>query len=134
MPPRSKPEWNVKLKIAKREKRGYQKTSVDGYWCKYIGGSDKNGNITIDRKDDGPEGITFQVSLKGRSNRKYSIKSGDLKSSSTDIAIASPSGNRLTITDSEATNNQEITYGVTVNPENQTSPDIVCDPAIIHRW
>ncbi len=78
--------------------------------------------------------ITFEVSLNRRCNGEYDIKSGNLKNSSSDITIHHPGGNKLIITDTEKIKGETVDYGVTVNPKNATSPDIVCDPSIRHRW
>ena len=146
MPPTPKPDWKVELDIATEATllaaehvvggSGYKRSSVSGYWYKYTGGNtaNDNGDITIDNNNRDANGFTIEVSLKGSSNGKYDIKSGDLKSSSSDITLSHPSGNKITITDTEQTNNETIDYGVTVNPKNETSPDIGCDPTIKHIW
>ncbi len=136
MPPTSKPGWKVKLDIVTQATTGYTRSGTLNYWYKYTGGntSADNGDIEINASNRSSGGITFEVSLQGHSNGAYNIKSGDLKNSSTDITIPHPGGNKLTITDTEQTNNETVNYGVTVNPKNATTPDIVCDPSIKHTW
>ena len=136
MPPTPKPDWKVQLDIATEATSGYTATNVTGYWYKYTGGNTNsdNGDININSSNHSADGFTIEVSLKGSTNGKYNIKSGDLKSSSTDITVSNPGGNKITITDTEQVNNETVIYGVTVNPKNATTPDIVCDPAIIHTW
>ena len=134
MPPTPKPDWKVKLDIETEDSPGYTPTNVNGYWYKYTGGNTgaDNGDIYITQQD--PDGITFEVSLQGSSNGKYDIKKGDIKDSSTDISFSHPSGNKVTITDLELTNNEDVTYGITVNPKHNDALDIECDPSIRHDW
>ena len=134
MPPTPKPKWKVKLDIVTKATDGYKESVASGYWYKYTGGNTAKNNGDIEIKKHDPDGITFEVSLKGSSNGKYDIKSGNLKNSSTDITIHHPGGNKLIITDTEKIKGETVDYGVTVNPKNSTSPDIVCDPSIRHRW
>ena len=136
MPPTPKPDWKIKLDIATEATTGYTLSNVAGYWYKYTGGNtdDNDGDITIDQNNRDPNGNIVEVSLQGASNGKYDIKSGKLKRSSTDITIRNPGGNKLTITDTEQTKDETVNFGVTVNPKKKTSPDIVCDPTIKHRW
>jgi hypothetical protein len=134
MAPKPKPKWKVKLRIKTEPAPDYTESSVAGYYYKFSGGNTTAKNGDIDISSQTSDGITFQVALAGRSNRLYDLKSGNIKDSSSDISISHPSGNRITVTDTELQNNVTVRYGVTVNPHGATSPDIVCDPTIKHRW
>ena len=131
-----KPDWKIKLRIRTKARGGFTPSNVDGYWYKFTGGntSANNGDLEIDDSNWQAEGISVEISLKGRSKPKYTIKGGDLKNSSTDVSITGPSGNKVTIIDNETVGNETVNYGVTVSPNNKPELEIVCDPAIKHKF
>ena len=104
------------------------------YWYQFTGGDDQHGNVTAATAG---EEVDVTIGLQGSSNGAYDLHSAGYKSTSStysEFTFENPTRNKITIKDGATTDNISIDYRVIATPNNDTTPQICCDPTIRNKW
>lgn len=110
---------------------GYTNTTASNgktYSYKYTGGTDNNGNVTVNSS----EGKNVTITLHLQSDPRYTIDSVTFVDPHQQLSIPNPKGQKNVTIQDKNDFSQTATYKVTVK-DSTANATLPCDPQIINK-